>query len=71
MTADVEEVTTNKVEEEKSQISHNHSGSADFPHFKRVANYLLGSRIGEGSFAKVYAGLHIPTNEKVNFSLFL
>nr|CAB3254896.1 hormonally up-regulated neu tumor-associated kinase homolog A [Phallusia mammillata] len=37
----------------------------NFPHYKRVSDYLLGSCIGEGSFAKVRVGLHCPTKEKV------
>ncbi|CAK8679913.1 unnamed protein product [Clavelina lepadiformis] len=36
-----------------------------FPHYKRVSDYLLGTCIGEGSFAKVRVGLHRPTKEKV------
>lgn len=37
-----------------------------FQHHKRVGPYLLGSRkLGEGSFAKVREGLHVPTGEKV------
>jgi len=38
---------------------------ANFPHYKRVSDYLLGTCIGEGSFAKVRVGLHCPTKEKV------
>ncbi|KAJ8315381.1 hypothetical protein KUTeg_007531 [Tegillarca granosa] len=37
----------------------------NFRHSKKVGNYLLGSTIGEGSFAKVREALHIPTGEKV------
>ena len=32
---------------------------------KRVGSYVLGRTIGEGSFAKVRLGLHLPTKEKV------
>lgn len=39
----------------------------DFQHHKRVGHYLIGSRkLGEGSFAKVREGLHVPTGEKVS-----
>lgn len=37
----------------------------NFPHTKRVGNYLLGRTLGEGSFAKVKEGLHVLTGEKV------
>ena len=40
-------------------------GKEKFLHYKRVGHYLLGNRIGEGSFAKVYIGQHSPTGEKV------
>lgn len=36
-----------------------------FRHSKQVGQYLVGRTIGEGSFAKVKEGLHIPTGEKV------
>lgn len=32
---------------------------------KMVGNYLIGKRIGKGTFGKVKIGTHIPTNEKV------
>ncbi|KAL3882370.1 hypothetical protein ACJMK2_028722 [Sinanodonta woodiana] len=37
----------------------------NFPHSKKVGNYLLGKTLGEGSFAKVKEAIHIPTGEKV------
>ncbi|KAM8953028.1 hormonally up-regulated neu tumor-associated kinase-like [Pelodytes ibericus] len=37
----------------------------NFPHTKRVGNYLVGKMINKGSFAKVMEGLHIPTGQKV------
>ncbi|XP_074758928.1 hormonally up-regulated neu tumor-associated kinase isoform X3 [Athene noctua] len=37
----------------------------DFQHTKRVGNYLIGRKLGEGSFAKVREGLHVLTGEKV------
>nr|XP_060626419.1 hormonally up-regulated neu tumor-associated kinase [Anolis sagrei ordinatus] len=37
----------------------------EFPHTKRVGNYLIGRKLGEGSFAKVREGLHVVTGEKV------
>lgn len=37
-----------------------------FTYSKKVGNYLLGRTLGEGSFAKVKEGLHIPTGEKVS-----
>ncbi|XP_064267238.1 hormonally up-regulated neu tumor-associated kinase isoform X2 [Passer domesticus] len=37
----------------------------DFQHTKRVGNYLIGRKLGEGSFAKVREGLHVVTGEKV------
>ncbi|MFT7818490.1 hormonally up-regulated neu tumor-associated kinase [Arapaima gigas] len=36
-----------------------------FYHTKRVGNYLIGRKLGEGSFAKVREGLHATTGEKV------
>ncbi len=42
---------------------------ARFPHNKRVGHYLLGRKLGEGSFAKVKEGLHTLTGQKVNFKL--
>ena len=38
---------------------------ARFPHNKRVGNYLLGRKLGEGSFARVKEGLHTLTGQKV------
>ncbi|XP_039253382.2 uncharacterized protein LOC120330486 isoform X2 [Styela clava] len=38
---------------------------ANFSHHKRVADYLLGKSVGEGSFAKVRLGLHVQTAEEV------
>lgn len=37
----------------------------NFPHTKRVGNYLVGRMINKGSFAKVMEGLHVPTGLKV------
>lgn len=37
----------------------------NFPHTKRVGNYLVGKMINKGSFAKVMEGMHIPTGQKV------
>ncbi|XP_058884698.1 hormonally up-regulated neu tumor-associated kinase homolog A-like isoform X2 [Acipenser ruthenus] len=37
----------------------------NFQHNKRVGNYLIGRKLGEGSFAKVREGLHVTTGEKV------
>ncbi|XP_077783428.1 hormonally up-regulated neu tumor-associated kinase isoform X1 [Podarcis muralis] len=37
----------------------------EFQHTKRVGNYLIGRKLGEGSFAKVREGLHVVTGEKV------
>uniref|UniRef100_A0A667Z7X2 non-specific serine/threonine protein kinase n=1 Tax=Myripristis murdjan TaxID=586833 RepID=A0A667Z7X2_9TELE len=37
----------------------------NFYHTKRVGNYLIGRKLGEGSFAKVREGLHALTGEKV------
>ncbi|NWU21503.1 HUNK kinase, partial [Dyaphorophyia castanea] len=34
-------------------------------HTKSVGNYLIGRKLGEGSFAKVREGLHVLTGEKV------
>ena len=39
----------------------------NFYHTKRVGNYLIGRKLGEGSFAKVREGLHAKTGEKVRF----
>ncbi|KAM4797197.1 hormonally up-regulated neu tumor-associated kinase [Rhinophrynus dorsalis] len=36
-----------------------------FQHTKRVGSYLIGRKLGEGSFAKVREGLHVVTGEKV------
>lgn len=36
-------------------------------HSKRVNNYLVGSTLGEGSFAKVKEGFHVLVGEKVRF----
>jgi len=44
----------------------------NYPHSKKVGQYLLGTTLGEGSFAKVKEALHIPTGEKVRtYGLFL
>lgn len=37
----------------------------EFQHTKRVGSYLIGRKLGEGSFAKVREGLHVVTGEKV------
>ncbi|XP_060090321.1 hormonally up-regulated neu tumor-associated kinase isoform X2 [Heteronotia binoei] len=37
----------------------------EFQHIKRVGNYLIGRKLGEGSFAKVREGMHVVTAEKV------
>jgi len=39
----------------------------NFYHTKRVGNYLVGRKLGEGSFAKVREGLHATTGVKVRF----
>ena len=31
----------------------------------KVGNFLLEKTIGEGTFGKVYSGIHLPTKEKV------
>eukprot|EP00118_Oscarella_pearsei_P004321 m.18291 g.18291 ORF g.18291 m.18291 type:complete len:802 (+) comp27635_c0_seq2:83-2488(+) len=38
---------------------------ARFVHSKRVGSYLLGRTLGEGAFAKVKEGMHLPTGQKV------
>ncbi|KAL8190591.1 UNVERIFIED_CONTAM: hypothetical protein K2H54_055976 [Gekko kuhli] len=38
----------------------------EFQHIKRVGNYLIGRKLGEGSFAKVREGMHVVTGEKVH-----
>uniref|UniRef100_A0ACB8FIA4 Uncharacterized protein n=1 Tax=Sphaerodactylus townsendi TaxID=933632 RepID=A0ACB8FIA4_9SAUR len=42
----------------------------EFQHIKRVGNYLIGRKLGEGSFAKVREGMHVVTGEKGIFSSF-
>ena len=47
-----------------------------YVHSKRVNNYLVGSTLGEGSFAKVKEGFHVLVGEKVsqlgrNLSMFM
>ena len=37
----------------------------DYMHKKRVQNYLVGSTLGEGSFAKVKEAFHVLVGEKV------
>ncbi|MEQ2205539.1 hypothetical protein XENOCAPTIV_002443 [Xenoophorus captivus] len=37
----------------------------NFYHTKRVGTYLIGRKLGEGSFAKVREGLHTLTGERV------
>ena len=41
----------------------------NFYHTKRVGNYLIGRKLGEGSFAKVREGLHALTGEKVKWEM--
>lgn len=41
----------------------------NFYHTKRVGNYLIGRKLGEGSFAKVREGLHALTGEKVSHGM--
>ncbi|KAG9351764.1 hypothetical protein JZ751_023015 [Albula glossodonta] len=57
------------VAENVNPASLNGSSSGDilrnFYHTKRVGNYLIGRKLGEGSFAKVREGLHAMTGEKV------
>ena len=36
-----------------------------YVHSKKVNNYLIGSTLGEGSFAKVKEGFHVLVGEKV------
>ena len=36
-----------------------------YVHNKKVNNYLVGSTLGEGSFAKVKEGFHVLVGEKV------
>ena len=38
---------------------------------QRVGDYLLGEKLGEGSFAKVRVGLHVMSREKVSNFKFL
>ena len=38
---------------------------------QRVGDYLLGEKLGEGSFAKVRVGLHVMSREKVSRSFFI
>ncbi len=37
-----------------------------YVHTKRVNNYLVGTNLGEGSFAKVKEAFHIQVGEKVS-----
>lgn len=37
---------------------------------QRVGDYLLGEKLGEGSFAKVRVGLHVLSREKVRHNLY-
>lgn len=38
---------------------------------QRVGDYLLGEKLGEGSFAKVRVGLHVMSREKVSELFYL
>ncbi|XP_028323308.1 hormonally up-regulated neu tumor-associated kinase homolog A [Gouania willdenowi] len=61
--------TPNSAEDECTLPASLCSPAADilnnFYHTKRVGNYLIGRKLGEGSFAKVREGLHALTGEKV------
>ena len=37
-----------------------------YVHSKRVTHYMVGSTLGEGSFAKVKEGFHVLVGEKVH-----
>ena len=37
-----------------------------YVHTKRISNYLVGSSLGEGSFAKVKEAFHVLIGEKVS-----
>ncbi|KAK7125646.1 hypothetical protein R3I93_021121 [Phoxinus phoxinus] len=57
--------------ENHSENTHPSSTSNGLPgdilrnYTKKVGNYLIGRKLGEGSFAKVWEGLHTTTGEKV------
>ena len=38
-----------------------------YVHTKKISNYLVGSNLGEGSFAKVKEAFHVLVGEKVSF----
>ena len=59
---------------QKIKNNFNKSGQKSEEHFKKIkikkspkkiGNYIIGEKIGEGAFAKVKLGKHIPTGEKV------
>ena len=50
-----------------SRVAAFFEASENFP-CKRIGNYLLGKKLGEGAFAKVRLGIHRPTGQKVGSS---
>lgn len=48
-----------------------HEHIRGYVHSKRVNNYLVGSTLGEGSFAKVKEGFHVLVGEKVSIDLYM
>lgn len=43
-----------------------HEDGKGYLHSKKVNNYLIGSTLGEGSFAKVKEAFHVLVGEKVS-----
>lgn len=50
-----------------SRVAAFFEASENFP-CKRIGNYLLGKKLGEGAFAKVRLGIHRPTGQTVGSS---
>jgi hypothetical protein len=53
-----------------SSLSHNYgkktnSSSSQSNEPKIIGDYLIGNKLGQGTFSKVFLGTHIPTREKV------
>ena len=53
-----------KVEREKSADLG--SGDKDRKNTKNIGHFILGDKLGEGTFGKVRLGTHILTGERVN-----
>ena len=63
----ISSITINNTFNEKNQtdILNELTDENNFNNDNKIDNYIIGKKLGEGTFSKVYIGTHTKTKEKI------